>query len=498
MTKPKSFLKAVKWAYVGNWGERGFTALFTVVLAGLLGPRDFGTVSIALIYIGFLQMFLDQGFPTALIQRKELEAEHLDAVFWLDQVLSLFLVAISILLSGWWAAKNHAPEVATVISVMSICIPLQALKVVQVAILSREMDFRSLSIRSNAAVLAGGAVGLGMAFTGFGVWSLVWQQIVRDSTALALLWKLSSWRPRFKFSWKHLQSLTRFSLSNFVAQLALFAEGQTASIILGLLFGPIAVGLYRVADRICNSVVTIATSSIQSVSLPEFGRFQDKPLELRQSVLRCVHLCSVGTLPALAGLAAVSGTLMAALGPQWTPAAGVLKILSVLGMFFIFAFFTGPLLQALAMPRQLALLEWARVGAGVVILVIAGLIVRNHSISSQLLGIALARFVTVTFLITPVFVIILMRLSKVSFAELVELVAPAAIASASVVISVTLFHLTGWLSSGRPIFLLVAEALIGAVTGLTVLFWLDVQLRMWAAQLLERILGYKLVSKELV
>src|ERR1700722_5052837 len=154
MEKRKSFLNALKWSYTASWGEKGFSALFTVFLAGLLGPRDFGTVSIAVIYIGFLQMFLDQGFMAALIQKKNLEPAHLDAVFWMDQALSVFLVGVSILLSGWWAAKNHAPEIAVIISVLSLSIPMQGLAVVQGAILSREMDFRGLSIRSNVAVLA--------------------------------------------------------------------------------------------------------------------------------------------------------------------------------------------------------------------------------------------------------------------------------------------------------------------------------------------------------
>src|SRR5437660_12203229 len=123
MTNPKSFLNAVKWAYTANWGERAFSALFTFILAGLLGPRDFGMASIALIYILFLQMFLDQGLVAALIQKRNLEPEHLDAVFWMNFVLSLVLVGVSILLGRWWAAMNHLPEIAAVISVLSLCIP---------------------------------------------------------------------------------------------------------------------------------------------------------------------------------------------------------------------------------------------------------------------------------------------------------------------------------------------------------------------------------------
>src|SRR5215469_2561520 len=129
MSNRKSFLSAIKWAYTGIWGDRAFSALFTFILAAILGPRDFGVVSIAMIYILFLQMFLDQGLVAALIQKKNLEPEHLDAVFWVDTALSLILVGVSLLLSGWWAAKNHAPELRSITFVLSLCIPIEALAV---------------------------------------------------------------------------------------------------------------------------------------------------------------------------------------------------------------------------------------------------------------------------------------------------------------------------------------------------------------------------------
>jgi len=497
MVKPKSFLNALKWSYTANWGQQGFSALFTAILAGLLGPRDFGTVSIAVIYIAFLQMFLDQGFMTALIQKKKLEPEHLDAVFWMDQVLSVFLVAVSILLSGWWAAKNHAPEVANIIAALSLCIPIQGLTVVQTALLSREMDFKSLSIRSNVALLLSGLVGIGMALAGFRAWALVGQQIVRDSTAAVLLWKLSSWRPRFEFSWTHFRDLTSFSISNFAAQLGIFADVQAAAMLLGLLFGPVAVGLYRIAERMANGIQAAATSSIQAVSLPEFSRWQDHPEELRRSALACLRLCAASSVPAFAGLAAVAAPLMATLGTKWAPAANALRILSVLDMALVFAHFTGPLLQALSRPHQLAVLEWARMAVGTVLLVVTAFLVRSSSLSAQITAMAGARFATGALIVTPVFVYIFMRLCKISLAELLSAVAPSLVSAVSVVASVMLVHLSGWLPNDGAAGTLIAEVATGAVSGLIVLFSLDDELRRLAVDQFQRSFGRQIVPKKL-
>jgi O-antigen/teichoic acid export membrane protein len=486
MSRNPSFLNSVKWAYTANWGEKAFSAVFTFVLAGILGPRDFGIVSIAVIYITFLQLFLDQGLAAALIQRKHLEQEHIDAVFWMDLVLSFVLILVSIVFGRRWAAMNHAPEVARVISVLSGCILIEAMALIQSALLRREMDFKSLSIRTNASVLVGGVVGIVMAFAGFRVWALVGQQIVRDSTALVLLWKLSPWRPRFEFSWKHLKELMGFSVPNFASQLGVFAGAQADSLVLGLVFGPLAVGLYRVADRVVNSIVTMATSSVQAVSLPEFSKVQDQPEQLRKSALTCVRLSATVTVPVLSGVAVVSWALMASLGTKWIPASNALKILCLVGISSVFASFTGPLLQALYRPHQHAMLEWARMAVGTLLLIGAGILVRNNPVGWQIMGIALARLVTMVCLVTPIFLYILMRLAGISLADLVSAIMPSVLASLSVLGAVSLFQVSGFLGDGKPVILLIAETIIGGVAGLTVLLVLDSQLRGLALSLKRR------------
>jgi O-antigen/teichoic acid export membrane protein len=496
MKPQRSFLNSLKWAYTANWGERAFSALFVFILASLLGPRDFGLISIALIYISFLQMFLDQGLATALIQRKDLEQEHLDAVFWMDLGLSLVLLLVSIVFGRWWAKLNHAPEAALIISVISVSIVIEALSVVQTALLRRQMDFKSLSIRTNASVLLSGVVGIGMALAGFRVWALVAQQITRDLTALILLWKLSSWRPRLEFSLKHLKDLLGFSIPNFMAQLANFTDVQGSSILLGLLFGPIALGLYRLADRFANCVVVMATSSIQAVSLPEFSRLQDNPAELRKSALSCIRLSSAVTLPALAGLGVVSGPLMATVGAQWAPASNVLKVLCVLSMSLIFAFFTGPLMQALGRTREVAILEWSRTAVGVLLLVLAGLLVRGHSVNVQIMGIALARFANGVFVVAPVFLYILARLCGISFRDLLSSVAPSLLSSASVVGAVTLVRYFMLPANSGSLIVLMLEVGVGAIVGLAVLLHFDKPLREFCATLFCRTLKPPLLPSE--
>lgn len=477
----------MKWAYAGNWGDKAFASLFTFLLAGILGPKDFGLISIAAVYIGFLQLFLDQGFAAALIQRKNIEQEHLDTVFWLNIGVSMLLVLVSLLFGRYWAEFNHAPEAAVIIPILSLSIIFEALAIVQISQLKRNMDFRSLAIRSNASVILSGIAGTSLALAGFGVWSLVGQQLVRDITAFILLWKMSSWRPRLEFSWNHLRELIGFSGPNFVAQLGIFCDGQAAMIALGILFGPVAVGIYRLAERVTSSVISMTMSATQAVSLPEFARHQDNPAGLRQAALTCIRLASTVTMPALAGLAVVSHPLMATVGSKWEPAANVLTVLAVVGILVIFTFFTGPLLQALGRTRALAGLEWGRTVMGLVSLVVAGLIIRNTPDTWQVMGIAFARLATAVLFTAPLFLYLFLRLCRLTVGDFFRSIMPSTIASISVVLSVLLFNLTGWFSHDKPIVLLLADVIIGAMVGLPLLLSLDHQLRDFIKGLLQRI-----------
>jgi len=258
---------------------------------------------------------------------------------------------------------------------------------------------------------------------------------------------------------------------------------------MGTLFGPVAVGLYRLAERLVNAVSAVTTSSIQSVSLPEFSRLQEKAEELKNSVLTCVRLSATVTLPAMAGLMAVSDSLMATLGPKWIPASAVLKILSVLGMFLMFSIFTGPLLQALSRPHHLALLEWGRTVVSAGLLIVAAVFVRNSVTEVQITGIALARFATGAFLVAPVFLYLLMSLGKVSFNNLFISITPSALAAVAVVSSVAFVQMLHVLPESRPSILLLADVLVGGTSGVCVLLMLDGQLRSGLIGIVQRRIG---------
>lgn len=472
----RTFRGAVLWSYLMNSGEKAIFALVTFVLASILGPSDFGTVSMAMVYILFIQMFLEQGLCLALIQRKDLDAEHLDSVFWMVMVAGLALVGISVGLSGWWARVNHLPTLARVIRWLSVSILIESLTVVQRAVLHRDMNFKSLSLRSNAAAAVAAVVSLGMALAGFGVWALVGQKLGEDISALALLWKISSWRPRLRFSLLHLKQLLGFSVASLFTRVGVFVNRYSTGLLIGLFFGPVAVGVYRLAERVVNTLLDTTTTPLQLAAFSQFSRLQDHRAELRQSALQCLRLGATLTIPSLAGLALVSTPLMAAMGPQWAPAAGVLQILCALGMVLTFTRFTETLLPALSRPQYLAIIKWAECLVTVVLLLAVVLALKRSPVVTQVIGIALAQFVAGALVFGPILFYILIRLSGISLSALLSVVTAPLVAAAASSAAVLGISASGLLQGMRPTAVLAADVLVGGLAAIAALLVSDRQL----------------------
>jgi len=467
----------VLWSYLMNGGEKAIFALVTFILASILGPRDFGMVSMAMVYILFIQMFLEQGLCLALIQRKNLDAKHLDSVFWMVLVAGLALVGTSVALSGWWSRVNHLPALARLIRWLSVSIVVESLSVVQRAVLMRDMDFKSLSLRSNAAAAFGAVVSLGMAFSGLGVWALVGQKLGEDAAALLLLWKLSHWRPRFRFSLLHMKQLFGFSVASLFTKIGVFVNGYSTGLLMGLFFGPVAVGVYRLAERLITTVLDVTTTPLQLAAFPQFARLQDNQAELRKSVLQCLKLSATLTIPAFTGLALVSGPLMRALGPQWKMATHVLQILCILGVILTFTRFAETLLPALSRVRSIAITKWSECFLMVCLLSFMSLALKKLPIEEQVIGIALSRLGLGALVFGPILLYLLMSCSGISFSLLFSVMIPPLLAAGAAAAAVLGILISGLIQGARPVAVLAAEVMLGGLAAMGTLYVSDWQLR---------------------
>ena len=465
MSDNPTFRHALKWAYVATLGQRGIVLLLTFVLAAILGPEDFGMVAMATAYIIFIEMFVAQGMGAAIIQRKDLSREHLDSVFWLVVAASIVLSGVSVLLSPWWAAVNGLPELGSVITFLSLSVPIKGLSVVQEALLQRKMDFRNLALLRGAALVIGGAVGVTMALRGFGVWALVGQQLVGSALATAVMWKVSDWRPRLFFSWRRARELFGFSGGMFASQLGVYTAGQSDAILMGIFFGPVAVGLYRLADRLMEAVLEVGTRSIQTVALPHFCSLQDDASGLRAAVLSCIRLSATITIPAMTLLALASDELMLLLGEKWAPAAGVLKIVVFMGMAKSVALFCGPVLLAHGRSNTVATLVWTLAILTTGLIAIVGVSLGAAEVMQQITTVALARTGLFVVIYGAAILVVTNRMCGIPLRRLGGAVFPGSCAALAAVVTVSIIFTGGApqnVGSFVSLMLIVAPAALAA------------------------------------
>ncbi|HEY9825760.1 MAG TPA: lipopolysaccharide biosynthesis protein [Stenomitos sp.] len=325
--------KGVLWSAAEGWGRQAISFLVFALLARLLNPDAFGLVALAGVFLAFLQIFVDQGFPTAIIQRSTLEEAHLNTAFWTNLGVSSVLTCFCIVMASDIAQGLKQPELTPVIQWLSLGLLLTALSSVQQSLLRRKFRFKELAIRSLVAIILGGGVGVGLAIAGWGVWSLVGKQLTEGLAAVIVLWWSSDWRPKFQFSRQHFQELISFGGNIVGANIFEFFNRQSDNFLIGLFLGSAALGYYSVAYRVLIILTQLLSVVVNQVALPVFSELQQDITKLRGVFYEATRLTSFIAFPCFLGMAALSPELVEIIfGHQWLPSAPVMSVLALIGI----------------------------------------------------------------------------------------------------------------------------------------------------------------------
>lgn len=399
--------KGVFWSITQQWGVEAISFLTFIVLARLLTPEEFGLVALAAVFMHFIKLFVDQGFGAAIVQRTDLEREHLDTAFWTSMLMGVLLTAISVAVSGLVAGVFDEPLLAPILIWLSLGFLFGALGSIQSAILRRNFAFKSLATRSLAATTTGSIVGVSMAFAGFGVWSLVAQNLVQNLTDSLALWWASDWRPRFFFSKKHFHDLFGFGISIVGSKTLEFTNRRSDDFLIGFYLGPTQLGFYSMGYRLLLVMIRMLSGITNIVAAPTFSRIQDDPERMRRVYYKVTQYSSLLAFPAFIGLGMVAQELIPALfGENWAASVPVMQILVLIGLLSSVTIFNSSIMRALGKP------SWH---LGILILtsvftVIGFLLVVRWGIVA-----VAGSFVVVSFLLAPISYIAVHRLIQINF-----------------------------------------------------------------------------------
>lgn len=441
--------KGIFWSAAQTWGARFISFLVMLALARLVQPEAFGLVAYASVFMALVGIFVDQGFNDAIVQCDHLEHEHLDTAFWICMLTGTLLTGFTISASGIIANLFHEPQLASIISWLSLSFILIALSGVQMAILRRKLDFKSLALRSLVATCSGGLVAVVMAFLGFGVWSLVAKTLLGSLVSAIVLWQVSDWRPRFRVSWRHFKELFSYGISivggNFVDFFSLHGD----DFLIGYFLGPVTLGYYTLAYNLLIVTTDFLVSVPNAVIFPTFSRLQSQHERLKQSFYEVTELLSIFTFPVFLGMSVLAYEIVITLyGKTWIPSIPVFAILMLIGIIRSASYFYSSLIKASGKPAW-RLGIWSLTA---LLNVIGFLLVVRRGIVA-----VAAVYVFVGYLVLPVYFLIIRKLVHVSIRIHLQRYIPALFSSLTMITFVLLlkYFLAGKLGPTGSLFVYI-------------------------------------------
>lgn len=332
--------RSLLWALLESGGLSVLSFIALLVLARLVGPADFGVAALAFGIVQVLAVVVEALFHDAIVQRQTLTDKHLDTALWAGLGLGVVVAGSCWLLGPVIASFLDTPSFAPVLGVMGIGLVFSGASCAPMAGLRRNLNFRPLTTASLVARLLSAIIAVVMAVMGYGVWSLVGQQIALVAIKAVILWSSLPWRPRLRISLVHLRVLMSFGGLSLGSRVIWLGSVRVFMILVGHSLGVAAVGYMNIASRVVDTVFDLFGGAAHNLALSVFSRRQTDRAALARAFQSATQFSAMGMLPLFAGLAlCAEQTVAIVLGTEWMPSVPLIQILCVAAMAqFIFLF----------------------------------------------------------------------------------------------------------------------------------------------------------------
>jgi len=309
--------------------------LVSIYLARLLEPAEFGLIGMLAIFTAIAQSILDSGFGSALIQKKDASQADASSIFFFNLIVGIILAGILFLTAPLIAQFYDQPILTPITRVLSLNLVINAFSLVQTSLLTKTMDFKAQMKVSLLAVVISGAIGIFMAYQGFGVWSLVAQNLSSNLFRAIFLWIFNKWRPSAIFSFLSLKSMFSFGSRLLVSGLIDTFFRNIYQTFIGRFFSAADLGYYSKALTF-ESAATQATSvSLGTVLFPAMASIQDDNEVLQKAYRKTIRLSLFLHFPLMIGLWAIADPLFRfLLTDKWAPSIPYFQILCIIGLFY--------------------------------------------------------------------------------------------------------------------------------------------------------------------
>lgn len=306
----KKVLNNFVWRFMERIGAQGVTFIVSILLARLLDPEVYGTVALVTVFTTIMQVFVDSGLGTALVQKKDADDLDFSTVFYFNLVVCFGLYGVMFLVAPLIAAFYEIPELTPIVRVSSLTLVISGVKNIQQSYVSKHMLFKRFFYSTIGGTIVSAAVGIGMAFAGFGVWALIAQNLLNLAAGTLILWVTVKWRPKWMFSWARLKGLFSFGWKLLVSRLLDTVYTDLRQLIIGKIYTADDLAFYNKGAQFPQLIVTNVNSSIDSVLMPAMAAEQDDRERVKAMTRRAIKISTYIMMPMMMGLAVCAEPLI--------------------------------------------------------------------------------------------------------------------------------------------------------------------------------------------
>lgn len=334
MLKNKA-INGLLWSAVDSFSSQFVAFIIGIVLARLLTPEDFGLIGMITVFIAVSQIFINSGIKDALIRRKNVDLIYYNTAFIYNTVVSILLYIIIFFSAEYIASFYEEPQLVNILRVIAITLIFNAFRLVQQVQIAKKIDFRALTKVTLFSSVTSGFVGIILAYLGYGVWSLVWREILLSFLSFLALSTITKWWPTFSFSKTAFKDLFGFGSRLMILGVIDTIYNNIYLLIIGKYFSAAQLGQFTRAETFKRLPTEGLTQIFQRVSYPILAELQDNKEKLKSGYRRLIKSLMLISITGMFILAAVAPDLIVVLlGEQWEPAGTYLQILCFSGFFY--------------------------------------------------------------------------------------------------------------------------------------------------------------------
>lgn len=323
------------WRLLERFGAQGVTLIVSIVLARVLDTEVYGTVALVTVITTILQVFVDCGLGSALVQKKDADSLDFSTVFYFNFLICVILYIGLFLLAPSISKFYNRPVLTSLIRASGLILIISGFKNIQNAYVSRHLLFKKYFFATLGGTLTAAFIGIYMAYNGMGVWSLVAQNLVNQFIDTVILWFVVKWRPTLEFSLQRLKGLFSYSWKLLISSLLDTVWNQLRQLIIGKRYSSNDLAFYNKGNEYPYYATLALNSSIDSVLLPVMSSAQDNVHEVKMMTRRAIKTSSYILWPIMMGLASCSKALISVvLTDKWLPAMPYLIIFCIVYAFY--------------------------------------------------------------------------------------------------------------------------------------------------------------------